>query len=49
MDNLSSCFKSKKGKKHMKRLNLITEFKLEFLLPFTGCRKVLGKMPEYIE
>ena len=21
------------------------EFKIEFLLPFTGCRKMLGKMP----
>ena len=30
----------------LKRLNFITEFKIEFLLPFTGCRKVLRKMPE---
>ena len=30
----------------MKRLSFITQFKIEFLLPFTGCRKVLGKMPE---
>ena len=29
----------------MKRLSFITQFKIEFLLPFTGCRKVLGKMP----
>ena len=29
----------------MKRLRFITQFKIEFLLPFTGCRKVLGKMP----
>ena len=29
----------------MKRLSLITQFKIEFLLPFTGCRKVLGKIP----
>ena len=28
----------------MKRLSLITQFKIEFLLPFTGCRKVLRKM-----
>ena len=30
------------------RLSFITQFKIEFLLPFTGCRKVLGKMPVYI-
>ena len=30
----------------MKRLSFINQFKIEFLLPFTGCRKVLGKMPE---
>ena len=29
----------------MKRLSFITQFKIEFLLTFTGCRKVLGKMP----
>ena len=23
----------------------MTQFKIEFLLAFTGCRKVLGKMP----
>ena len=27
------------------RLSFITQFKIEFLIPFTGCRKVLGKMP----
>ena len=27
------------------RLSFTTQFKIEFLLPFTGCRKVLGKMP----
>ena len=26
------------------RLSFITQFKIEFLLPFTDCRKVLGKM-----
>ena len=31
----------------MKRLSFITQFKIGFLLPFTGCRKVFGKMPEY--
>ena len=29
----------------MKRLSFITPFKIEILLPFTGCRKMLGKMP----
>ena len=29
----------------MKKLSFITQFKIEFLLPFTGWRKVLGKMP----
>ena len=27
------------------RLRFITQFKIEFLLPLSGCRKVLGKMP----
>ena len=35
-----------KKQKNMKRLSFITQFKIEFLLPFTGCRKVLGKMPD---
>ena len=26
-------------------MSFITQFKIEFLLPFNGCRKVLGKMP----
>ena len=38
--------KTKKEKKHMKKLSFITQFKIEFLLPFTGCREVLGKMPD---
>ena len=29
----------------MKWLSFITQFKIEFLLLFTGCRKVLEKMP----
>ena len=29
----------------MKKFSFITQFKIEFLLRFTGCRKVLGKMP----
>ena len=36
-------FKNKK-EKHMKGLSFITQFKIEILLPFTGFRKVLGKM-----
>ena len=39
------CFKNKKEKKkHLKELSFMTQFKIEFLLLFTGCRKVLGKM-----
>ena len=29
----------------MKRLSFITQFKIEFLLPFTSCRKACGKIP----
>ena len=36
--------KQNRKKKHMKRLSLITQFKIEFLLPITGSKKVLGKM-----
>ena len=39
---------SKEKKKNMKRLNFITQFKIEFLLSFLGCRKVLGKIPEHM-
>ena len=46
MENLSWVFRNQKGKKkHMKRLSFVTQFKIEFLLPFTSCRKVFGKMP----
>ena len=45
MENISRVFQKQKRKKNMKRLNFITLFKIEFLLPFTGCKKVLGKMP----
>ena len=31
--------------KKNKRLSFISRFKIEFLLPFTGCRKVFEKMP----
>ena len=41
MENFSKEFqKQKKETKHMKKL------KIEYLLSFTVCRKVLGKMPE---
>ena len=45
MENISRVFQKQKRKKNMKRFNFITLFKIEFLLPFTGCKKVLGKMP----
>ena len=45
MENLSRLFQKQKRKKNMKKLSFITQFKIEFLLQFTGCRKVLGKMP----
>ena len=48
MENLSRVFQKKNKKtkqKNMKRLSFITQFKIEFLPPFTGCRKILGKMP----
>ena len=32
---------------YMKRLSFIIQFKIEFLLPITGCRKLLGKMPAW--
>ena len=34
------CFKNKKEQKHMKRLSSTTQFKIDILLPFTGCRSV---------
>ena len=37
-------FKKQQQKKRLKNLSFITLFK--FLLPFTGCRKVLGKIPD---
>ena len=32
-----------KKKKYMK--SFMTQFKIEFLLPFVDCKKMLGKMP----
>ena len=34
-----------KEKKNIKRLSFIGQFKFEFLIIFTGCREVVGKMP----
>ena len=45
MENLSRVLQKQKRKKHMKRLSFITQFKIEFLLPFTSCRKACGKIP----
>ena len=42
--SFNSVSKTKNKKKHMKRLNFITRFKTEILLPFTGYKKMLGKM-----
>ena len=47
MENFSRMFQDKKEKKNMMKLSFMTEFKIEFLLPFTSCRKILEKMPEY--
>ena len=48
IDNLSKLFQKQKRKKHMKRLSFITQFKIELLRLFTGCRNVLRKMPAVI-
>ena len=48
MENLSSVLKTKKKKKNMKKFSFTTQFKIEFLLLFTSCRKVLEEMPEYL-
>ena len=45
MENLLRVFQKQKEKKNMKTLSFVTQFKIEFLLPFFGCRKVLGNMP----
>ena len=46
MENISRVFK--KNTKNMKRLSSITQFKIEFLLPFTGCIKVFRKIPAFV-
>ena len=35
-------FPDKHTKREMKKLSFKTQFEIEFLLPFTGSRKVLG-------
>ena len=35
----------KEKKKHIKKLTFITQFNFKFLIMFTGCREVVGKMP----
>ena len=42
MKNLSRVFRKQKEKKNMK-LSFITQFKIEFLLPFTSLQKCLEK------
>ena len=46
MENLSRVFQKHKRKKDMKISSFITQFKIEFLLTFTSCGKVLRKMPD---
>ena len=41
MENLSVVFQKQKRKKN--RLSFITQFKIEFLLSFTSCRKLYRK------
>ena len=45
MGNLSGFSQKQKRKKHMKGLCFITQFEIGFLLLFTSCRKILGKIP----
>ena len=44
MENLSRMFQKQKRKKKHKKLSFINHFNIEFLLPFTGYRKVLGEL-----
>ena len=32
----------------MNKFRFITQFKIEFLLPFTSCREVLVKIPDWV-
>ena len=42
MENLSGVFPNQTRKKHV---ILLTQCKIEFSLPFTGCGKVFAKVP----
>ena len=48
IENLSRFFLKKAKTKH-EQIEIHNLLKIELLLPFTGCRKVLGKMPAVIE
>ena len=48
MGNFSKVFQKQKKRKKHDEIGFITQFKIEFLLPFTGCRKMLGEMPENV-
>ena len=45
MENLTRVFQNKNEKKTKRLSFIITQFKIEFLVPFTSCRKVYEKMP----
>ena len=44
IENLSRVFQKQKRNKHKNRLSFKTQFKIEFLPPFTGFRKALGNL-----
>ena len=46
MESLPRLFQKQKRKKTYEEMSFRTQFKIEFLLPFTGCKKKLGKMPD---
>ena len=43
MENLSRNF----FEKNTHEIEFLTQFRIEFLQQFTGCREVLGKMADY--
>ena len=48
MENILRVFQKKTKKKKKKNgewFIFIIQLKIEFLLPFSGCRKLLGKIP----
>ena len=48
MENLSRVFQKQKSKKTHEKNELYNSIEDWILLTFSGCRKVLGKMPGYI-